>query len=584
MPPPGGIVHVSRPKPVTFFSPLAAKAYSAAGQAASALHAMDILQVHQAQALKQLHEGRPDKRVMQELRMATDFALRVTKVTARPLGQAGLFGDTVEDFEVLSSSEADGGSNTSCPGVNPPSCPRLLIAKGAPPRPLHLLHLHPHHLRSLQLLSVGVELAAGEGHSPLLRRPLQREQPASRQRGPEMGDLEMGEIVLRRTSTSAPPPPGEGRGLTQHSGPSKDLSEAPGAYGSCSRGDTARLASYETASALAPWPNPEMGMALWHVPGRRYPGMPPSIQPVVRPYVPTGGGLELLAVFLALRRFRRMVHELVRTDNMATVAYINHQGGLRSRCMSQLPRHLLLWSLKWLKSLRAVHIPGELNRAADALSCQLTLPGEWRLHPQVVQLIWSRFGEAQIDLFASPESAYCQLFYSLTEAPLGTDALAHSWPPGTNQVRLSPSEPPCTDPVQDPGGRGAGLVGCAVLVHPDLVRGTHAPRDSPSLEDSPEEGPSFSGDGHHLAPAPRSVEPSRLASGRDAADLSGLPQAVIDTITQARAPSMRQAYALRWGLFADWCSSCHEDPQRCSIGVVLSFLQEKLERRLAILH
>ncbi|KAL0201654.1 hypothetical protein M9458_004841, partial [Cirrhinus mrigala] len=38
---------------------------------------------------------------------------------------------------------------------------------------------------------------------------------------------------------------------------------------------------------------------------------------------------------------------------------------------------------------------------------------------------------------------------------------------------------------------------------------------------------------------------------------------------------------LRWGLFADWCSSCHEDPQRCSIGVVLSFLQEKLERRLS---
>ncbi|KAL0176424.1 hypothetical protein M9458_028754, partial [Cirrhinus mrigala] len=148
---------------------------------------------------------------------------------------------------------------------------------------------------------------------------------------------------------------------------------------------------------------------------------------------------------------------------------------------------------------------------------------------------------------------------------------------GTNQVRLSPSEPPCTDPVQDPGGRGAGLAGCALLVNPDLVRGTHAPHDSPSLEDSPEEGPSFSEDGHHLAPAPQSMEPSRLASGRDTADLSGLPQAVINTITQARAPSTRQAYALRWGLFVDWCSSRHEDPQRCSIGV----LQENLERRLS---
>ncbi|KAI2646801.1 ORF V: Enzymatic polyprotein [Labeo rohita] len=212
--------------------------------------------------------------------------------------------------------------------------------------------------------------------------------------------------------------------------------------------------------------------------------------------------LELLAVFLALRRFRWMLHGehvLVRTDNMATVAYINHQGGLRSRRMLLLARHLLLWSLKWLKSLRAVHIPGELNHAADALSRQLTLPGEWRLHPQVVQLIWSRCGGSS--------------------------------------VRLSPSEPPCTDLVQDPGGRGAGLAGCALLAHPDLVPGTHAPRNSPSLEDSPEEGPSFSGDGHHLAPVPRSMEPSRLASGRDVADLSGVPQAVIDTITQARVPT-----------------------------------------------
>ncbi|KAL0172893.1 hypothetical protein M9458_033204, partial [Cirrhinus mrigala] len=56
---------------------------------------------------------------------------------------------------------------------------------------------------------------------------------------------------------------------------------------------------------------------------------------------------------------------------------------------------------------------------------------------------------------------------------------------------------------------------------------------------------------------------------------------VIDTITQARAPSMMQAYALRLGLYNDWCSSRREDPQRCSIGVVLSFLQEKLERRLS---
>ncbi len=72
-----------------------------------------------------------------------------------------------------------------------------------------------------------------------------------------------------------------------------------------------------------------------------------------------------------------------------------------------------------------------------------------------------------------------------------------------------------------------------------------------------------------------------MAPGWDTADLSGLPPAVVETIIQARAPSTRQTYALKWSLFATWCSSRREDPRRCTIGVVLSFLQERLERRLS---
>ncbi len=84
-----------------------------------------------------------------------------------------------------------------------------------------------------------------------------------------------------------------------------------------------------------------------------------------------------------------------------------------------------------------------------------------------------------------------------------------------------------------------------------------------------------------MAPASRSMEPPCVAPGRDAADLSGLPLAVVETIIQTRAPSTRQTYALKWSLFATWCSSRREDPRRCTIGVVLSFLQERLERRLS---
>ncbi len=68
-----------------FSSALTAKAYSAAGRFHPARHGPP--EIHQAKALKQLHEGGADPGVLQELRTATDLALRATKVTARALGQ-----------------------------------------------------------------------------------------------------------------------------------------------------------------------------------------------------------------------------------------------------------------------------------------------------------------------------------------------------------------------------------------------------------------------------------------------------------------------------------------------------------------
>ncbi len=298
--------------------------------------------------------------------------------------------------------------------------------------------------------------------------------------------------------------------------------------------------------------------------------------------------LELLAVHLALNRLKRRSrgeHVLVRTDNTATVAYINRQGGLRSRRMSQLARHLLLWSRKHLRSLRAIHIPGLLNRTADELS-RAALPGEWRLHPQTVQLIWRRFGLAQVDLFASLETSHCQLFYSLTDGTLGTDALAHSWPRGLRKYAFPPVSLLAQTLCKGQRGRGADPARGTILAYQDLVPRADAPRDSPSLADSSEEGSTDSETGQLMAPASRPLETSGLVPRRDAEVLGDLPQKkkkkkVVDTITSARAPSTRHAYALKWNLFVEWCSSHREDPRRCPIRVVLSFLQQGLERRLS---
>ncbi len=68
---------------------------------------------------------------------------------------------------------------------------------------------------------------------------------------------------------------------TQEGGSTETLSEAPGAYGIHSCCHAARTASYETASALASRPGPEMGMATRHIPGLRHPVPLPHLQPMV---------------------------------------------------------------------------------------------------------------------------------------------------------------------------------------------------------------------------------------------------------------------------------------------------------------
>ncbi len=105
----------------------------------------------------------------------------------------------------------------------------------------------------------------------------------------------------------------------------------------------------------------------------------------------------------------------------------------------------------------------------------------------------------------------------------------------------------------------------SILAQQDLVPVTHAPCDSPFLADSSEERSAFSKTGHPLAPG-GSRWPTQGGSTHDR----------FSTCTVHR-----RAYALKWNLFVKWCSSHNEDPQRCSIRAVLSFLQHGLERKLS---
>ncbi len=134
----------------------------------------------------------------------------------------------------------------------------------------------------------------------------------------------------------------------------------------------------------------------------------------------------MLEVFLALKTFlpaSKGHHILVRLNSMVVVAYINHPGNLGSHTLCRMARRLLFWAQKELLSLRVVHVPGRLNLGVDMLSRGKVAPGEWALHPQTVQEIWSVFGREEVDLFTSEDNSHCPTYFSIQR-----DALAHNWP------------------------------------------------------------------------------------------------------------------------------------------------------------
>ncbi len=55
----------------------------------------------------------------------------------------------------------------------------------------------------------------------------------------------------------------------------------------------------------------------------------------------------------------------------------------------------------FFSSVRAMYLPGPQNMPADFLSCRKPPSVEWRLHSEVVEAIWSKYGTAEVDLFAS---------------------------------------------------------------------------------------------------------------------------------------------------------------------------------------
>ncbi len=267
-------------------------------------------------------------------------------------------------------------------------------------------------------------------------------------------------------------------------------------------------------------------------------------------------------------------HVLIGTDSTSVVYYINHQGGTRSLKCLQVATDLLTWACPQLSSLRAIHIPGTANRAANILSRTGPLPGEWRLHTEVIAQIWARYGTAQVDLFASVETTHCPRWYSLKvqDGSLGLDALSQEWP-----TDLLYAFPPFSLIPQVLRRIGEGCYMLQDFIHVGqvfMVFMTMVFRDDSADSGSPVAATITGG-------SPVTNGWPNLASEPNGSALVGMtpaepvPQqlddAVRETLNNARAPSTCANYAIKWRIFSEWCLGTNVDPITCSVPLVLHF-------------
>ncbi len=405
----------------------------------------------------------------------------------------------------------------------------------------------------------------------------------------------------------------------QECGTTETVSEAPGAYGIRSCSHAARIASYETTSALATLPGPEVGMAPRYTTSRYLPAVSPLPQPLDRPCLSTGRGAPRTSVPAYCCHNRCLQHGL-------------------GRCMQRAGS---LGALDRAPTALAHQLPGAVGSAFSLAAVPATAVGQARASPHgqhcgglvyqpaggytITPHVTARPPSPPLESHAVQVTACCshpgaaqscgRRTLTTANVPRRVATPSRDDPADLESIRGSSGRPVCLPRVLPlpavllpdrgpPRHRRTGTQLASGLTQvcvspvsllaqtlcklredeeqvllvaphwptrtwfPKLISlATAPPWHIPLRKDLPSQG---LGTIWHPRPDLWNLHVWLLDG-----------TAVVETIIQARAPSTRQTYALKWSLFATWCSSRREDPRRCTIGVVLSFLQERLERRLS---
>lgn len=120
---------------------------------------------------------------------------------------------------------------------------------------------------------------------------------------------------------------------------------------------------------------------------------------------------ELMAALFALKCFAKDLKDcdiLLRIDNTTAIAYINKMGGIRFPVLSGLAKRIWKWCARRNIYIFASYISSRDNYEADFESRRLEPETEYALSNWAFREIQDRWGEPEIDSFATRTNAKCR--------------------------------------------------------------------------------------------------------------------------------------------------------------------------------
>ncbi len=99
------------------------------------------------------------------------------------------------------------------------------------------------------------------------------------------------------------------------------------------------------------------------------------------------------------------------------------------------------------------------------------------------------------------------------------------------------------------------------------------------MADPLETGTPLSSERHAMTSRARLMGPSCVAAQQEPFVLS---EHVLNMMAEARTLSTRRLYALKWSVFSAWCQDRDLDPVTSDVSMILSFLQEMLDKQRSL--